>query len=101
MICTLVILMLPSVFCLILSTPFFCLLIRRPPSSTRTDTLFPYTTLFRSFQRWRSAPARSYLGYCLPPQQGTFGTYPPAERLTPHSSAETHPAWRPCYTKRG
>src|SRR3546814_1001609 len=27
---------------------FFCLLIRRPPISTRTDTLFPYTTLFRS-----------------------------------------------------
>src|SRR3546814_16481641 len=26
----------------------FCLLIRRPPRSTRTDTLFPYTTLFRS-----------------------------------------------------
>src|SRR3546814_13570814 len=26
----------------------FCLMIRRPPISTRTDTLFPYTTLFRS-----------------------------------------------------
>src|SRR3546814_14251691 len=25
-------------------------MIRRPPRSTRTDTLFPYTTLFRSFQ---------------------------------------------------
>src|SRR3546814_7265211 len=29
-------------------------MIRRPPRSTRTDTLFPYTTLFRS----ASAPAR-------------------------------------------
>src|SRR3546814_17181315 len=29
-------------------------MIRRPPRSTRTDTLFPYTTLFRSL---------SYLGY--------------------------------------
>src|SRR3546814_2974056 len=28
---------------------FFFLMIRRPPRSTRTDTLFPYTTLFRSF----------------------------------------------------
>src|SRR3546814_6271152 len=28
---------------------FFCLMIRRPPRSTRTDTLFPYTTLFRSY----------------------------------------------------
>src|SRR3546814_13050481 len=27
---------------------FFFLLIRRPPISTRSDTLFPYTTLFRS-----------------------------------------------------
>src|SRR3546814_5078200 len=30
----------------------FLLRIRRPPRSTRTDTLFPYTTLFRS-RRWR------------------------------------------------
>src|SRR3546814_10764526 len=34
--------------CLILKS-FFFLMIRRPPRSTRTDTLFPYTTLFRSF----------------------------------------------------
>src|SRR3546814_14681892 len=27
---------------------FFVIMIRRPPRSTRTDTLFPYTTLFRS-----------------------------------------------------
>src|SRR3546814_14777810 len=30
---------------------FFFLMIRRPPRSTRTDTLFPYTTLFRSLER--------------------------------------------------
>src|SRR3546814_20590655 len=30
---------------------FFFLMIRRPPRSTRTDTLFPYTTLFRSVDR--------------------------------------------------
>src|SRR3546814_5807369 len=30
------------------SISFFFLMIRRPPRSTRTDTLFPYTTLFRS-----------------------------------------------------
>src|SRR3546814_15814597 len=28
----------------------FFLMIRRPPRSTRTDTLFPYTTLFRSIE---------------------------------------------------
>src|SRR3546814_10100067 len=27
-------------------------MIRRPPISTRTDTLFPYTTLFRSHRSW-------------------------------------------------
>src|SRR3546814_15784948 len=33
---------------MILVVFLFCLMIRRPPRSTRTDTLFPYTTLFRS-----------------------------------------------------
>src|SRR3546814_12811830 len=43
---------------------FFFLMIRRPPRSTRTDTRFPYTTLFRSAPADRpcrdgqSAPAR-------------------------------------------
>src|SRR3546814_15369550 len=36
---------------LILLIFFFFLMIRRPPRSTRTDTLFPYTTLFRSLPR--------------------------------------------------
>src|SRR3546814_14585482 len=31
----------------------FFLMIRRPPRSTRTDTLFPYTTLFRSHVTYR------------------------------------------------
>src|SRR3546814_8639072 len=54
-------------------------MIRRPPRSTRTDTLFPYTTLFRSerhgvvwFGNWgddeRSAELRDYL---LVPCQST------------------------------
>src|SRR3546814_4254321 len=37
-----------SRFNLIVILLFFFLMIRRPPRSTRTDTLFPYTTLFRS-----------------------------------------------------
>src|SRR3546814_8388955 len=32
-----------------MSFVFFFLMLRQPPRSTRTDTLFPYTTLFRSF----------------------------------------------------
>src|SRR3546814_4296163 len=34
------------------------LMIRRPPRSTRTDTLFPYTTLFRSGRADGTAPFR-------------------------------------------
>src|SRR3546814_3644894 len=37
-----------AIQCLSLLFLFFFLMIRRPPRSTRTDTLFPYTTLFRS-----------------------------------------------------
>src|SRR3546814_8444156 len=37
-------------------------MIRRPPRSTRTDTLFPYTTLFRS-------PAPASAEYCAPPDE--------------------------------
>src|SRR3546814_6147552 len=33
-------------------------MIRRPPRSTRTDTLFPYTTLFRSRRRRRARRRR-------------------------------------------
>src|SRR3546814_10163437 len=33
-------------------------MIRRPPRSTRTDTLFPYTTLFRSQHQLRSLDQR-------------------------------------------
>src|SRR3546814_11874657 len=36
------------IFILVCDVMFFFLMIRRPPRSTRTDTLFPYTTLFRS-----------------------------------------------------
>src|SRR3546814_11185040 len=36
-------------------------MIRRPPRSTRTDTLFPYTTLFRSVLDRHLAPCRTAL----------------------------------------
>src|SRR3546814_7416134 len=54
---------------------FFFLMIRRPPRSTRTDTLFPYTTLFRS----TLVPARH-------PQAGT------------RSRATTTAPWRTALT---
>src|SRR3546814_2486103 len=38
---------------------FFFLMKRRPPESTRTDTLFPYTTLFRSPPNLSARPPRA------------------------------------------
>src|SRR3546814_8548300 len=38
----------------------FFLMIRRPPISTRTDTLFPYTTLFRSLDGYSKSTRLSY-----------------------------------------
>src|SRR3546814_15825661 len=38
-------------------------MIRRPPRSTRTDTLFPYTTLFRSRERVDQADVRTFRGF--------------------------------------
>src|SRR3546814_12900161 len=62
---------------------FFFLMIRRPPRSTRTDTLFPYTTLFRSRHHravWLQQPAVPCVD-CLPRQSrgvdaGYFGRKP-------------------------
>src|SRR3546814_9038372 len=43
----------------------FFLMIRRPPRSTRTDTLFPYTTLFQSeLSRQKRAAGRRWLLSC-------------------------------------
>src|SRR3546814_11757538 len=41
----------------------FFLMIRRPPRSTRTDTLFPYTTLFRSCRHHRDQRGALVLGH--------------------------------------
>src|SRR3546814_16101871 len=43
-----------------LSLHFFFLRIRRPPRSTRTDTLFPYTTLFRSVESLKAVATVDY-----------------------------------------
>src|SRR3546814_13073754 len=48
---------LSRLFHCVIVTFFFFLMIRRPPRSTRTDTLFPYTTLFRSLTRYRGLHA--------------------------------------------
>src|SRR3546814_1846663 len=51
-------------------------MIQRPPRSTRTDTLFPYTTLFRSIRRCFDLIAQ-YRG-----QQYTLATLPKDDAAT-------------------
>src|SRR3546814_5259283 len=54
-------------------------MIRRPPRSTRTDTLFPYTTLFRSLRRSRhGVPAGGHLQ--LPHERSRHGGARPCGR---------------------
>src|SRR3546814_10090540 len=62
-------------------------MIRRPPRSTRTDTLFPYTTLFRSAATAvREAPAAPPAA--APLQQWFDGEIASAERL--HAPLTSH-----------
>src|SRR3546814_8081282 len=62
-------------------------MIRRPPRSTRTDTLFPYTTLFRS-----RAPGRVHRGRA----EGADST----GRHPAHAGLEAAPAGRQARTQR-
>src|SRR3546814_8639475 len=45
-------------------------MIRRPPRSTRTDTLFPYTTLFRSERPGSGDDTRNFVPPYLPDEEG-------------------------------
>src|SRR3546814_1511278 len=47
-------------------------MIRRPPRSTRTDTLFPYTTLVRSFAGWVAVQVVAKPEVTLPPVDGLY-----------------------------
>src|SRR3546814_12246089 len=49
----------------------YFLMIRRPPRSTRTDTLFPYTTLFRSYANHRRSYDHRPCRHARPDQIGT------------------------------
>src|SRR3546814_14057598 len=74
----------------------FFLMIRRPPISTRTDTLCPYTTLFRSCRgattrsqprpRRRGAPARHH-----PPRHVARRHRIPLERRPPNRDRMSRP----------
>src|SRR3546814_18535064 len=53
----------------------FFLMIRRPPRSTRTDTLFPYTTLFRSGYMYVSISAEGFPQYLEHPTNKANGAF--------------------------
>src|SRR3546814_4858932 len=69
---------------------FFFLMSRRPPRSTRTDTLFPYTTLFRSgtaaFSKRRVAPTVSATTLCF--------SFPSTAAAPPNSHLTSRTAFR-------
>src|SRR3546814_14054871 len=69
---------------------FFLLMIRRPPRSTRTDTLFPYTTLFRSSSTTVSVPRKR--GSSGARKRNSSSCSRLASRLSPAKVAERCPA---------
>src|SRR3546814_20742349 len=62
-------------------------MIRRPPRSTRTDTLFPYTTLFRSHGSRQVGPHTIGGGGGAPEPAAPAGDGQPAAQRQPHALA--------------
>src|SRR3546814_11547331 len=58
-------------------------MIRRPPRSTRTDTLFPYTTLFRSACCASGRLSSSSCPLSMPPSCAIFRAAPMTRPLSP------------------
>src|SRR3546814_20709949 len=58
-------------------------MIRRPPRSTRTDTLFPYTTLFRSDQPSTAAVARGPAQHLAQERPSRVGVVGVEDRVDP------------------
>src|SRR3546814_14802843 len=73
-------------------------MIRRPPRSTRTDTLFPYTTLFRSHPHLRAALFRTrgeqHAGEEKLELQGQEGRHRIIEPRRPREQRDDQPATR-------
>src|SRR3546814_4849060 len=61
-------------------------MIRRPPRSTRTDTLFPYTTLFRSRPASMASPGLSPRSYCASKRSETSPFVVFSSRSEEHTS---------------
>src|SRR3546814_8608778 len=65
-------------------------MIRRPPRSTRTDTLFPDTTLFRSRVTHASQGAASQRVHAAPPAPGNQSNSPSAMNCSSFVRSEEH-----------
>src|SRR3546814_20439587 len=78
------------VYCCIVIYSVFCLMLRLPPRSTRTDTLFPYTTLFRSPWVGPSSILLSLMASGLDGQRFAFHGYAPVD---PAERAKQLRAW--------
>src|SRR3546814_2681243 len=75
---------------------FFFLMIRRPPRSTRTDTLFPYTTLFRSDAV--AAPAARFRDrHAAPDARGAVEVEEPLRRRSEEHTSELQSLMRISY----
>src|SRR3546814_3225621 len=77
-------------------------MIRRPPRSTRTDTLFPYTTLFRSGRQGddRLSRGRSRPGWHVRPRQRSSAQgyhHPPRPRRSEEHTSELQSLMRISY----
>src|SRR3546814_7174400 len=68
-------------------------MIRRPPRSTRTDTLFPYTTLFRSVGAVAAPPEKVETPQAVPAadtaQKAAIGPAAPTSALTTYKDQES------------
>src|SRR3546814_19772273 len=67
-------------------------MIRRPPRTTRTDTLFPYTTLFRSYRFWDGA--------FFPTDRGDSPHRSPLHRAQARCTSQTSPGFAPAPRRR-
>src|SRR3546814_9095489 len=74
-------------------------MIRRPPRSTRTDTLFPYTTLFRSARARPSSPHVRARDPYAPNHQ--YGVDPAASAMRLTGQRQRHNASAAEYTEAG
>src|SRR3546814_1415640 len=69
---------------------FFFLMIRRPPRSTRTDTLFPYTTLFRSVVKLGLLVGAAPLRLQRPDRGAEHGNRQTADEDSQRARSEEH-----------